>query len=145
MRELFAITGDIYLTSGDIPEDPDDLSTANGRPATRVEARHRLARLIGLDYEHFTEQDAASMASQIDKKVVKIIEKSLQKVMQRLPDQCVEQVVISGSGSFLGQRIAGKFVPETSILNLETVWGPDQASAACAVALVKLAERTLNS
>ena len=36
-------------------------------------------------------------------------------------------------------------VPEESILNLETVWGPEQASAACAVALVKLAERTLKS
>jgi probable H4MPT-linked C1 transfer pathway protein len=145
MRELFATTGDIYLTSGDIQEDPDDLLTANGRPATRAEARHRLARLIGLDYEHFAEQDATSMASQMDKKVVKIIEKSLQKVVQRLPNQRVEQVVVSGSGSFLGQRIARKFVPEESILNLETVWGPEQASAACAVALVKLAERTLKS
>ena len=145
MRELFATTGDIYLTTGDIPEDPDDTSTANGRPATRVEARHRLARMIGLDYEHFTEQDAISMATQIDKQVLKIIEKSLQRVVKRLPGERVEQIVVSGSGSFLGQRIAGKIIPENSILNLEAIWGPDQASAACAVALVKLAERMLKS
>ena len=143
MRELFATTGDVYWTLGELPESPEDLSTANGRPATRVEARHRLARMIGLDYERFTEKDASSMATQIDSKIYKTLEKSIRKVAEALPDGVVNQLMVSGSGSFLAERIGSKIFPRASMFNLETIWGRDQADAACAVALIKLADAGL--
>ena len=37
--ELFATTLDVYLTLGEIPSDPGDLSTADGRPATVSKVR----------------------------------------------------------------------------------------------------------
>src|SRR5207248_1124900 len=40
--EIFATTRDVFLTLGDLSEDPDDRETADGRPATRPLARERL-------------------------------------------------------------------------------------------------------
>lgn len=36
VQELFANSRDIYLLTGDLPEAPQDTSTADGRPATRA-------------------------------------------------------------------------------------------------------------
>jgi len=143
MRELFATTADVYWTSGDLPEDPDDLATANGRPGTRAEARHRLARMIGLDYEDFTEADAADMAAQVDSRLLSMLQKSVQSVVKRISDQPINQVIVSGSGSFLAQRLAEKLVASEQVVNLQAAWGESLSSAACAVALVTLAKGLL--
>ena len=47
--ETFATTGDVYLTLGDIAEDPADVRTANGRPKTIVAAHDRLSRMLCCD------------------------------------------------------------------------------------------------
>lgn len=143
MRELFATTADIYLTLGQIEEEPENLDTANGRPATRSEALHRLARMIGLDYEHFTESDAEDLAKQADKAICQILHKSLERVVGTLQSSKVEQVVVSGSGAFLASKIAGKMFPDARLINLDDLIGANSSSAACAYALVKLAERKL--
>ena len=59
--ELFATTRDVYLTLGDLPEEADDTSTADGRPATRAFARDRLARMVCADRETFFEEDALAL------------------------------------------------------------------------------------
>src|SRR5690606_5964496 len=41
--EFFATLGDVHLVLGETAEHPDDLDTADGRPATRHYARQRLA------------------------------------------------------------------------------------------------------
>lgn len=143
MRELFATTGDIYWTLGELKEDPEFLGTANRRPGTRGEARHRLARMIGLDFEHFTEADAADLAAQTDKQIVKMLEKAVASVSGRLPGSKPERIVVSGSGAFLARKIAERLVPESGIVDLESHWGPEKTSAACAVALVRLASEKL--
>lgn len=144
MRELFATTADAYWTLGELGEDAEYFDTANGRPATRGEARHRLARVIGLDVEQFTEEDAEDMASQVDKAILKILEKSKKSVLAKVPDLKIERVVISGSGAFLAERLASKQVKADQILNLQDIWDSSRTSAACAVALVKLAQRKLH-
>lgn len=143
MRELFATTADVYWTSGDLPEAPDDSATANGRPGTRAEARHRLARMIGLDYEDFTEADATQMAAQVDARLMSMLQKSVQSVVKRISDEPMDQVIVSGSGSFLGQRLAETLVGRSQVVNLQGVWGESPSSAACAVALVTLAKGLL--
>lgn len=145
MRELFATSGDVYWTLGDLEEDADDLSTANGQPATRSEARHRLARMIGLDFEHFSEQDATEMATQADTKILKTLEKAARKVAERLPEGKIEHIVVSGSGSFLAQRLAEKITGADQITNLQNTWGDEAANAACASALVRLARELIQS
>ena len=64
--ELFASTLDVYLTLDEIPPDPKDLSTADGRPATKAASRDRLARMIGTDRDTFTDDDALAFAHAAD-------------------------------------------------------------------------------
>lgn len=143
MRELFATIGDIYWTLGELAEDAEFAGTANRRPATRGEARHRLARMIGLDFEHFTEADAADIAAQVDKQVVRILEKSVQTVAAQLPGGKPGRIVVSGSGAFLARKVAAKAAPDADLVDLESSWGPERSSAACATALVRLATEKL--
>jgi probable H4MPT-linked C1 transfer pathway protein len=139
MRELFATTGDVYWTLGELAESSEFTGTANGKPGTRGEARHRLARMLGLDFEHFTEADATELATQADKQIVRILEKAVATVSGFLPASRPERIVVSGSGAFLARKIAEKVVPIERVVDLESIWGPEKAGAACAVALVRLA------
>jgi len=47
--EVFATTRDVYLWLGDLPEQPDDRDTADGRPATRDAQATGLARIVCAD------------------------------------------------------------------------------------------------
>lgn len=145
MRELFATVGDVYWTLGELAEDSEFAGTANRRPATRGEARHRLARMIGLDFEHFTEADAADLAAQADKQIVRILEKAVETVAAQLPGGKPERIVVSGSGAFLARKVAAKAVPDANLVDLESSWGPERSSAACAAALVRLASEKLKT
>ena len=60
--EIFASTLDVYLTLGDIESNANDLSTADGRPATVAAARDRLARMVGADRDGFSPDDAHEFA-----------------------------------------------------------------------------------
>ena len=64
--EIFASTLDAYLILGDIEQEPKNLSTADGRPATVGAARDRLARMVGADREGFSAQDAIEFAQAAD-------------------------------------------------------------------------------
>ena len=69
--ELFATTLDIYLTLGEIREDPNDHATADGRPATVDAARDRLARMVGADREGFSAEDALAFAQAADEALMR--------------------------------------------------------------------------
>ncbi len=104
MSELFATTLDVYLTTGDLLEDPSDVETADGRPATVACARDRLARCIGCDSDEFTQEDAEAAADWIAEAQERQILRALEAVLpsrELLPSQ----VVLSGVGSFLARRI----------------------------------------
>ena len=62
--EMFATTLDVFLTLREVPEGPDDRSTADGRSATIDASRDRLA-VVGADREGFTGRDAALLAGSV--------------------------------------------------------------------------------
>lgn len=99
--------------------------------------------MIGLDYEEFTEHDAAAMANATDKAILKQLRISVESVRKKLPFEQIDQIVISGSGSFLAQRLAETLVESEQVINLHNVWGEHLSGAACAVSLVKLAQGLL--
>jgi (4-(4-[2-(gamma-L-glutamylamino)ethyl]phenoxymethyl)furan-2-yl)methanamine synthase len=137
--EQFATMLDVYLLRGDLREDPDDLDTANGRPATVEESRDRLARAICCDR---TEADDAEIDA-----IAEFLAESQQRRLATAIDRIArgagafERVLVSGSGAFLAERAIGD-VPSlrsTPRTRLAEVFDSATATAACARAVAELA------
>jgi (4-(4-[2-(gamma-L-glutamylamino)ethyl]phenoxymethyl)furan-2-yl)methanamine synthase len=138
--ELFATTLDVYLALGDLPEDPHDTETADGRPATRNAARDRLARCLCSDATEFDDTDMRHMAQSIAEAQRHRINRGLTSVLAtqgRLP----EQLLLSGAGTFLAEQTLAEQASLASVkrLRLSDRFGPPIAEAACAYALARLA------
>lgn len=137
--ELFASTLDVYLTLDEIPPDPKDLSTADGRPATKAASRDRLARMIGTDRDAFTDHDALAFAHEADEALLA----RLAKVAARACRSTIgipQVAVVAGSGEFLARRLAPRIIERGgTIIGLNKAWGAVASSAGCAHALLVLA------
>ncbi|WP_435016511.1 hydantoinase/oxoprolinase family protein [Tundrisphaera sp. TA3] len=137
--ELFSTTLDVYLTLGEVAEDPDELSTADGRPATVDHARDRLARMIGADRDGFSPEDARDLARAFDAALRGRLLAAAARALGEA-DWPPRVVAIAGSGAFLARRVAEEWLaPGGTILDLEQIWGPHASSAGCAHALLALA------
>ena len=124
---------------GDLEPDPADLSTADGRPATREAARDRLARMVGTDREGLSADDAFQFARAADRCLIARLERAAERACRQTIGQ-PEAAVIAGSGDFLARRLAPCLVETgASIISLKEAWGPVASSAGCAFALVTLA------
>lgn len=142
-QELFATARDAYLIAGDLPEEPDNCQTADGRPATRALARDRLARQICADRTMFSDDDARAAAAAVARTQLSKIAIAAQMVLRRLPVP-PGTVVISGQGEFLARRLLEKLRTEAKVVSLAEVLGPVTSQAATAHALAELARGFVN-
>ena len=140
MAELFATTRDAYLTLGDLPEDPSDTSTADGRPATRAAALARLARMIGSDRDRFEPGAALEMAQQVREAQSQRLRAAIRQVTDRSLDGRIDLLLTSGQGEFLIDHLVDH-CPELHSarrLSLSHQLGPAISHAACAHAVAIL-------
>ena len=142
--ELFATTLDVYLTLGLIPEDETDFDTADGRPATIEAAHQRLARMLCCDATEFSRDDAKMIARFLADVQQQRIIGALDSVLSRLDQPC-EDVLISGSGLFLGGSIAENHrrLKNARITSLNDQFTDNAAHAACALAAARLGSERL--
>ena len=137
--ELFATTLDVYLTLGDVPPDPADNATADGRPATAEAARDRLARMVGADRDGFSADDALAFARAADAALMARLEVAANRACLATVGR-PRGIVVAGSGAFLARRLAVRVVaPGGPVLLLDDAWGPVASAAGCAHALLVLA------
>ena len=101
--ELFATTLDAYIALELIPEDADNRSTADGRPATKHFALARLARMIGGDAETISPMEITAIAHDVLAAQSQLIATAIIHVCVRLqsPLQCI---IVSGSGGWLAEH-----------------------------------------
>jgi hypothetical protein len=141
--ELFATTRDVYLWLGDLPEQPDDRDTADGRTATRDAAGCRLARVVCADRSMLTDADIDSIARQIAAAQLTDLLAARSQVEAKL-GSAAGTVIIAGSGEFLARRLASQGQAGTAqLISLAELHGPAISSAACAYALAVLASERL--
>ena len=137
-QEVFATAWDVYLTLGDLPEEPASLHTADRRGATKQAARDRLARQICADRTMFSDSDAHTMADAIARAQAAKIAAFGKYVLSRLPSPPTT-VVISGRGEFLARRVIEQLGLTAKVVSLSAELGPDLSRAATAHAVAVLA------
>ncbi len=134
--ELFATTWDAYLALGDLPEEPENRQTADGRPATRALAIDRLARMICADRTLFTERDAERAAAAISAAQLAKLGIAVRQAIGRAPP---ETVILGGQGEFLARRLVQKLGWQAEIISLAERLGPQVSACAPAHAVAVLA------
>lgn len=139
--ELFATTLDVYLLLNSIAEDPVDLDTANGRPATREAAYDRLTRMICCDRTEVTTDEAHQIATELSARQVSRIKSAVDDVLCRMSQRC-EHVILSGSGCFLAEQIVAEHpvLSTAARTRLDQLLSSDICEAACAFAATRLLE-----
>jgi len=138
--EFFATTQDVYLLLGEMPPDPNDRRTADGRPAT-VEAAHaRMARMICAEKETCSLEGATGLAREVYTRQLALLQSAVAQVSADLSSP-PRTAVISGSGEFLARRlVAGSASDRISTISLAEKLGPGISSVACAYAVAMLAQ-----
>lgn len=138
--EFFATTHDVYLLQGNIAENPEDLDTANGRPATVTAAHDRLARQLCCDRMEIALDEARSVADFLANVQRQRISGAIDRVLTTLDSPC-EAVIVSGEGSFLANQILDNHSKLNAVQRhaLATMFSSETATAACAFALTRLA------
>ncbi|MEQ8637576.1 hydantoinase/oxoprolinase family protein [Gimesia maris] len=138
--ESFATTADLYLLLEEVPESPEDVDTADGRPATRANAFARIARSVCCDINELSETEAIEMAGWLSARQQAQITEALNQVLSRM-DEDPESVLISGSSVFLAEKIARSHpqLAQAMITNVAEIFDRSISDAACAFAVARLA------
>ncbi len=136
MAERFATAHDVHVLTGELPEDPNDTDTADGRPVTLALCAARLVRMIGADLEMISYERAVTLATALAAMQRDLIVRSARLAMSgRQPDR----VIVSGSGAFLASDVC----PDVKRVNLSEKLGPAISSSACAYAVATLLQTKL--
>ena len=138
-HELFATMQDVYVISGELPEDRGSHYTADSRPATRAHARARLARAICVDTEQFNHRDAVVIAQSAGEAQAELIAAAIERVLQRVGD-VPQSVVLSGHGEFIARRALGQIGVEAQVISLTQQLGRMLSRCATSHALAVIAQ-----
>jgi hypothetical protein len=102
--EAFALAGDVHVWRGDLMPSDYTSPTPDGRPATRVFAGERLARVVCADREMLDENAISVIADALAQAQVERIAAAIARVAARHPS--VRTAVVTGLGAFIGARAA---------------------------------------
>ncbi len=146
--ELFATTLDVHLLNGDAAENPDDLDTADNRPATVSAAMNRLAHMLCCDATELTESQLLSVARFI-------ADEQVHRIATAIEDRAAYvsglekptsgtgplRLLLSGSGAWLAERAVqeigdSRFAP---LINLSTMFVRNVSTCAPSFAVARLA------
>jgi len=135
--EAFALAGDVHVWRGDLAPSDYTSPTPDGRPATRVFAGERLARVVCADCEMLDESAIAMIADALAKAQVERIAAAIARVVARHP--LLRTAVVTGLGAFIGARAAR--VAGLEVTLLADSLGDAAARCAPAASVALLLER----
>ncbi|MFN0316893.1 MAG: hydantoinase/oxoprolinase family protein [Burkholderiales bacterium] len=104
MAEYFATSADVYRLTRELPEDADQMPTADGRGKTRAESARRLGRMIGVDatsaamMEPLARYLARAQLWSVQRACARVV--SSVRLAERAP------VIGAGAGQFVARKLA---------------------------------------
>ncbi len=138
VQEVFATMRDAWLVLGQLPGEPGDVHTADGKPATRDFARGRLARMIAADRADFSDDDALALAQAAADAQAEMLATAIHRICGALPG-VPQKVVLSGHGEFLARLALEKSGIGAGLISLAAELGDTVSRCAPAHALAVLA------
>lgn len=137
-QEWFSTALDAYLLLGGIDEAPENRSTADGRPATRLHAARRLSRMLCADDSEITRFDAVELARQVRSQQMNLLRRELEKVVSAMNAK-PSIAVLSGQGEFLARDVLTSMEWNPVTLSLSAELGDVISACGPAFAIASLA------
>ena len=137
MAEHFATSADVFVLTGDCEEQPNCNDTADGRPLSRRCAAARVLRMIGADLELMAMNEAQALAHVF---AISMRDRLAGAITRVIDVRMIDRIILSGSGAFLAQRAADGALPSVTQTHFADLFGKSASHAACAVALLALAD-----
>jgi (4-(4-[2-(gamma-L-glutamylamino)ethyl]phenoxymethyl)furan-2-yl)methanamine synthase len=106
MNEYFASSADVHRILGDLPEDADKMSTADGRDKTAQASRARLARMIGREADEGDDSGWAGLAAWFSEAQIRQITDAVSLRLSRNDVGPSAPVVAAGVGEVLAAEVA---------------------------------------
>jgi (4-(4-[2-(gamma-L-glutamylamino)ethyl]phenoxymethyl)furan-2-yl)methanamine synthase len=103
--EGFALMGDVHLWLGRLTTDDYTCPTPDGRPATRLHAAERIARVVCGDREMLDDGAIDEIARSLARAQLDLIVEALSDLRRHCPG--VDTVVVTGVGDFIAAEAAG--------------------------------------
>jgi len=145
VNEHFATMADVYRILGDLPEDADQMTTADGRDKTPAASRARLARIVGRDAAELDDAAWAALAQWFAEAQIRTVADAAMLVLSRGCLPADAPVVGAGIGETvlreLARRLGRPYVPFASLLDVAPDVGRWASHCAPAAALAVLASR----
>ncbi len=158
MAERFATTADVYVLTGERPQQPRRRDTADGRPLTRKDSVNRVLRMIGSD-RGIAGDAADSRALQLAEEYSRGVDERVAAGVSLTLHRCfgtrkaskarkagnagkqLGRVIVTGSGDFIAARVAAQMLPGVPVVALRDSIGRKGSEAACAWAMLQLWNR----
>jgi probable H4MPT-linked C1 transfer pathway protein len=145
VNEHFATMADVHRILGDLPEDADQMTTADGRDKTPAASRARLARIVGRDAADLDEAAWAALARWFAEAQIRLVTDAAMLVVSRRRLPADAPVVGAGIGETmlreLARRLGRAYVPFAALLDVAPDAGRWASHCAPAAALAVLASR----
>jgi (4-(4-[2-(gamma-L-glutamylamino)ethyl]phenoxymethyl)furan-2-yl)methanamine synthase len=106
MNEYFASSADVHRILGDLPDDADKMSTADGREKTVEASRARLARMIGREADEGSDLEWTGLATWFAEAQIREITDAVSLRLSRSDVAVAAPVVAAGVGEALAAEVA---------------------------------------
>jgi (4-(4-[2-(gamma-L-glutamylamino)ethyl]phenoxymethyl)furan-2-yl)methanamine synthase len=106
MNEYFASSADVHRILGDLPDDADKMSTADGREKTVEASRARLARMIGREADEGADSEWTGLAAWFAEAQIRQITDAASLRLSRNDMAVAAPVVAAGVGEGLAAEAA---------------------------------------
>ncbi|WP_119461638.1 hydantoinase/oxoprolinase family protein [Rhodospirillaceae bacterium SYSU D60014] len=121
MAEYFATTADIHRLTGALPEDADQLPTADGRGKSTEDSARRLARMLGRDLETADRTAWRRLARHLADRQHVMLQAAVDRILSRGIIADDAPVIGAGVGRFLLPELARRLArPYTDFADLLT-------------------------
>jgi probable H4MPT-linked C1 transfer pathway protein len=108
MAEYFATSADLHRLTGALPDDADQLPTADGRGKSAEDSARRLARMLGRDYDAARLEDWRRLARHMVERQNRLVHDAADRVLSRGLLTEDAPLLGAGIGRFLVRDLAAR-------------------------------------